>query len=81
MKESSCVINDADPVCISVCGNSDIAVAVQHIILQRTKGGGIGCRKLSAKQGVIAFVDGLHLASCNGQNGLQRSLTDAVKGI
>ena len=33
MKESSCIVDHTDPVCITVCCNSDVTVTVQHIVL------------------------------------------------
>ena len=69
MEEFSFIINDPNPVCISIGSQPYIAVVFNDVILQLLKGIAGWSRKFSAKQGVVIFVDDVHVAPCRHQNG------------
>ena len=81
MEEFPLVVDDSQPVRVSVCGDPDITFPVQDEILQGAQGGCGRGRQLSAEQGVVAFMDGIHLAPGGEKDGLNRGFTHAVHGI
>ncbi len=81
MQEIPLVVNNADPVCVSICGNADVEFLFHHIVLQRMEGGCRRSRELSAKESVVPVVDGCHLTAGSHENHLQGRLADTVHGI
>ena len=81
MEETAGVVDDSDAVGVPVGGDSDVIAVVCDVILQRFQGVSVGGRELSRKQGVVAAVNGLHIAAGGGEDGLQGSLAHAVEGI
>ena len=77
----SLVINDSQSVRISVRGNADIAIPVQHIILEIPQSPLCGRRHLSAEQGVVPGINGFYGTPCNGKNGAQSRQAHTVHGI
>ena len=63
MEEIALIVNDSDPVCVSVGGNSDIKFLLHHIILQRMQRSRRRSRQFPSKQRIVPVMNGSHFAS------------------
>ena len=81
MQELSCIVNDAQPVSVSVRRHAHIKMFGCHIILKRPKSFLIRSRQMPSEKCIMIFMHGIYFTARGQQDGPQGGSADAVKRI
>ena len=81
VKVMSLIINHTQTVRITIGGNTDVTVSVQHIILKAAQRAFCRSRHLAAKQRIMLGIDSLNSAAGNGKDRTERRQAHTVHRI